>query len=369
MKMKFFLVSILIVLVCFSAQALEKQKGSLKLILHEGQGRFSLYATAMTPDETLIPLFVDDDPRTSSLSVLFDNTIYKMGENSKFVEKVVDAGDGAKFIWTSPLLKITEEFSFLEAGASPLQEGLKIVITVENKSEQNAQIGVRMLFDTILGEKSDTHFMTDTTNLVAREALLKGPSMSQFWISPLINSSRGDGLLVLTDATYVTLPDEIIFANWKRLVEASWSYTVNSTKGFSFHPYSFNDSAVSQYYDPLMVKKGESRQVVLVLGNSSSFEIQKSSYIAKTDGDKQTGTQEDKANIADSASGRTEGSSGAILKNFTRGNYDVIQGEVAYINQLIQEMNKKIALGEKVTGAELERYRLMVKEIQSRAQN
>jgi len=56
------------------AWPLEVSEGRLKLVLHQGMGRFSLYLDGMA-------LFVDQDPRTSGLSLLLDDRVYKLGDS------------------------------------------------------------------------------------------------------------------------------------------------------------------------------------------------------------------------------------------------------------------------------------------------
>ena len=63
--------------------------------------------------------------------------------------------------------------------------------------------------------------------------------------------------------------DRIVFANWKRLSDASWSYETSASRDFSLQPYSVNDSAVSQYYDPRLLAPGAQATVTIVLGKFS----------------------------------------------------------------------------------------------------
>jgi hypothetical protein len=58
----------------------------------------------------------------------------------------------------------------------------------------------------------------------------------------------------------------VVFANWKRLNEASWSYESASTRNFNQLPYSINDSAAAQYYPQRKIAPGETYSVTLVMG-------------------------------------------------------------------------------------------------------
>jgi hypothetical protein len=73
----------------------------------------------------------------------------------------------------------------------------------------------------------------------------------------------------MTSGAGVTVPDRVVFANWKRLSDASWSYESSADRTFSQLPYSVNDSAVSQYYDPRAIPPGTEVTITLLLGKFS----------------------------------------------------------------------------------------------------
>jgi hypothetical protein len=62
--------------------AVEIDSGKVRLILYEGIGRFSLYTRS--PAMEYIPLFVDQDPRTSGISLVVNDKIYKLGDSAEF---------------------------------------------------------------------------------------------------------------------------------------------------------------------------------------------------------------------------------------------------------------------------------------------
>ncbi|RPJ09263.1 MAG: hypothetical protein EHM28_02025 [Spirochaetaceae bacterium] len=366
---RFLLPLLLLAVFIFPLGSLEKTQGNLKIVLHEKTGKFSLYSALGESGKELFPLLVSNDPRTTSLSVVVNNTIYVMGESGQFRQTVEDLPTGARYVWLSPALKVTQEFTFLKAGETPLTEGISVKINVENRSERPASIGIRFLFDTYLGEKTATHFMTDRESLVAMEKTVMAADMGAFWISPLIGAGKGDGFIVLTSGGDITVPDSVVFANWKRLKDASWDYRGISTRDFSYYPYSFNDSAVCQYYNPASIAKGATRTVVVVMGNSSTFQTQKGTIVAsiQTTDQVRTARSQDRTSVAESASDVTGSSLGAILKSFTRGNYDLVKEEVAYINELVRNINERIAAGKPVSNEDLATLRAMLQEIETRA--
>ncbi len=251
--------------------ALELNEGKMKIIIHEDSGSFSAYYLDDINSGKYIPLLFEKDPETSILSIMVNNKIYKMGNTSGFSMDVYSTPFGGKIIWESRVLKVTEEFSFLKSNASSLSDGFKITITVENISDQNNLIGITYLFDTYLGEDQNAHFTLDSGISIASEDSYS----SQFpnsWISPS-SDTNVKGLQGMIRGPGITVPDKIIFANWKRLQDNMWNFQVKRSRNFNLIPYSINDSAISVIYDPIKVLSNSSREVAIILGgyNNSSF--------------------------------------------------------------------------------------------------
>jgi hypothetical protein len=254
------------VLVAPSARALDLTDGRLKLTLHEGIGRFSLSYLNRLAGGAWVPLLSSQDPRTTMLSIVVGNKVYRMGESAEFSEVVEKVGSGARFVWKSSFLQVTEQFSFIPAIGASAATGIRIEIVLRNLSEQELNAGVRYLFDTYLGEAGFVHFRTEAVTQMTRETVLNARDKAAFWVSPLVGDSEDLGLQVMSSGTGITVPDRIVFANWKRLSDSSWSYETSAARNFSTLPYSVNDSAACQFYDPKGIPHGTEASVVLALG-------------------------------------------------------------------------------------------------------
>ena len=151
---------LLISIFLFSTAAFAKDitGGNLTLTIHEGSGRFSLYAA--DSEQNKVPLFLDKDPRTSFVTILAGNKIYRMGDTFEFRQNVEYTENGAKITWTSRSYSINQDFTFVTPLQTSDSTALRITLTIENLSENTVEIGVRYLIDTHLGEKS-IHFFTE----------------------------------------------------------------------------------------------------------------------------------------------------------------------------------------------------------------
>jgi len=236
--------------------ALEIESETYELEVHERIGRFSLYAKT---DDGPVPMFVADDPTTSYISILSQNRIYRLGDSFEFRQNAQLTETGARMTWTSSRLSIEVDID-IESFSYALLE-----MTVTNTSETDLEVGVRMLIDTYLGEDG-THFATpDTTVNGERE----------FAAAPLFIQSGPDStpsLYLWFGTAGATSPNRVILANWKRLDDTSWSYTVNTNRNFNVLPYSINDSAVSLYYNPETLARGDSRYIRVIFATDEPIQ-------------------------------------------------------------------------------------------------
>jgi hypothetical protein len=274
--------AVLLCLCAFAAGGLDLTEGRLRLTLYEGIGRFSLSYLSNSRESAYTPLLVAQDPRTTSLSIVVGNKVSRLGEGSEFTQSVERTPEGARFMWKSALLTVTESFSFVSSEGSSSANGLRVDLEVKNTSRQDLMVGLRYLFDTYLGEASFLHFRTNTVPDVTRELTVSGDAMPQYWVSPLADDPEELGLQVMTGGEGITVPDKVVFANWKRLNDASWSYATSSSRNFNLLPYSVNDSAVAQYYEPRKLGKGASFAVTLCMGKytPAGFALKKPVVVA-----------------------------------------------------------------------------------------
>jgi len=249
-----------------SLPAFEVQRGKLKLVVNDKTGRFVLWGTQDIAKPVWTPLFLADDPTTSKWKLQVGEKAVVLGDDSAFTTQVEGTDTGAKVTWTGKTLVASLSFDFLISISSVVADGLRLGLSVVNVSEAKVKVGVRWVLDTNLGEKRE-HFRLSSGEPVASETKLDG-TFPDYWAS---RSAVDDqfGLIVMVGKGS-TPPSKVIFANWKRLDDAAWDFASKLGRDFNLLPYSFNDSAVAQYYDSLELAPGASRNVVTLLGLQSA---------------------------------------------------------------------------------------------------
>jgi hypothetical protein len=253
----------------FLAGAAEFTDGSVRLVLHEETGRFSLYSIHENSRGRYEALFADQDPRTSFLSISFNDRIYKLGDTSSFRIRIGEGGGGGSkpsFVFESSFLLVTQEFSFIKTPGQDASNGIAMRITIENRSPQQAQAGARFLLDTDLGENSSQAPFSTDKHPIDSEIFFEKGSPGGWWISR--NEQRSLLGSMFGAAETGEEADSLYFANWKRLNDVSWKIPYQQGRNFNLPPYSVGDSAVCYYFEPRPLNRGETCSFTILLAAS-----------------------------------------------------------------------------------------------------
>jgi hypothetical protein len=227
----------------------------------------------MTSPSHYEAFFVDQDPRTSFLSIMVNDRIYKLGETSVFRTRTGGTRQNPAIIFESSFLSVTQEFTFIKTPGSQASNGVRITLRLENRASRQASVGIRLLLDTNLGEGgSQPHFLIDSRP-VSSETLIENGGTEERWVS------RNNRLSLMGSmAAGERRPDAVHFANWKRLSDVSWKLAYSAGRNFNYPPYSVGDSAVCYYFNPLPLARGETQDFSLYL----SSEDEQGFYIQNT---------------------------------------------------------------------------------------
>ncbi len=345
-------VIVLLLVSAAALQALDISQGRMKVSLIEGTGRFTVSYMTDTGNSVYKPFLVSNDPRTSMVMVAIGNKVYTLGESLDFRMSVEKTEKGARFLWQSSLIVISEEFGFVTSAGAPAADGISIALTVKNVSNQDLSVAVRMIFDTYLGEASFVHFKTDSAAEITRELTISKAERTAYWASPLVGDPDNFGVICPLTGNGVTRPDRIVFANWKRLTDSSWGYETVPSRNFNLMPYSVNDSAVSHYFDTKPVAKGSEMTITTILGkyNPSGYVVGSASGQTSTD-------YADTLSTLKAALAEGTGVKDALLAS---------KMDIATIDRLIAYINKRLASSDAIGSDELAALKKIIAELTDR---
>lgn len=182
-------------------------------------------------------------------------------------------------------------------------------------------------------------------------------------------------MLVMTSGEGITIPDKVIFANWKRLNDASWSYPTSTARNFNLLPYSVNDSAVSQYYEPRKLSRGSTMTVTICLGKytPAGFALKKPAeapvVAAAAPAVEQPAVVQppivelppvvEPVPVAELPAPSPEAPAARVQPN--------VRADMAAVNALIAEIDVHIAAGREAVEADIERLKAALAELKGRA--
>jgi hypothetical protein len=252
----------IIALVAGSPGALELEQGDLRVELDERSSRF---AVLVRSDSGWLSLFFPDDLLSTSVEVLEENQVFRMGDSGRFSQRVEQAEFGPRFVWESATLRISQTFEPIRGLDSVSENGVQIRTSVLSLAEQPREVGVRFILDSYLGERQNRHFELADGSLIEQESRID-PADTLYVVSRN-GSNAQSGLQLMIGTPTVTRPEAVYLTNWQRASESPWNYDFNPTRNFNRLPYSINDSAILLRYGTEVLETGERYEVITRLGD------------------------------------------------------------------------------------------------------
>ncbi len=251
-----------------SAFGLEAKDGRIKLVVDDRTGRFSLYYLVDVTRNRYEPLLYDQETRTTYATLMVDGKAFRLGDAPEFRIAVSREASGkVRVEYRSSFCVVRQLFSFVTSPGAPMADGVTIQYSIENVSKAESAIGLRVLLDTYVGEKSAAHFVAQGVGPLVSERALSG-DYADSWVRGLGSAELSAANLQVLLGEPATRPDTLLAANWKRLNDSSWFFEANPSRNFTLLPYSINDSALALYYEPAPVRPGSTRAVVVGLSQA-----------------------------------------------------------------------------------------------------
>jgi hypothetical protein len=347
---------IAVAFICLSSlAALEVKDGLMKVVLFEDSGRFGVYYLSDVAKGTYVPLLFDRDPRTSSLNLLVDGKLYRMGESADFRIGFRRNGTGADFIFKSSFCTLTQNFSFVKSAGASLSDGVAVTITFENASEKDEYAGLRLILDTYLGEGGTSHFSSNLRQRVTGETRLDARSKDE-WIASVEEGKTG--LAVPLSTADAVRPDAIVLANWSRLDSAAWDFEYNQTRNFTLQPYSINDSAIAMDWDATVIQRAKSRSVAFILsgfkgGVPGAYE---KGALQAAASDSSASAASGKPFVAPSGSAQATG----------QGTLASVQTDYMVVDDLLKRLNAALQPDASLSTADIDAMRKVLEELKAK---
>ncbi len=155
-------------------------------------------------------------------------------------------------VWNKNNLEIKQEITIVDNPRDGInKDTFDIKYTIKNNNTFTAYAGIRILFDTQLGNNDNSPIIVRGEGRIIQEKKWIGIDIPQAWVTydnidnPQI---KAEGILSLYGATK---PDQLIIGQWDYMKEDAnlWDYAV--------HPQDITDTAVAIFYNPVTILTGE----------------------------------------------------------------------------------------------------------------
>ncbi len=232
-------------------------EGNVAITLRGGTGSFNIYGLAKNSKSTVFS--VADDSSSSYFSVLYDGIEYRLNYAAAVTPEVRELDGSCQLAYTlEKSLQVVLDFSILKSSPDVASDMVKISVYTTNLTEQKHTVGVKALFDTILGENTDWHFV-----MADGEKINSETQYTDLKDNPWISSSNGKTSVQLIYSGKTISPLQALsVANRDSLYRSTWIPVVNPEKGFS-SVLAYNNSAVCLNWPSVELEGGKTNVITM----------------------------------------------------------------------------------------------------------
>jgi hypothetical protein len=250
-----------------SGTAVKCESGKIRLILQGSIGTCRLYAVGK--DGTAVPVFVDYDEFTSSYFILrAGKTEYKLNESNGVAAGAVRTDSGGRLVYSVPnTADVSIEFTPEKTRPDSDDDMLRVQITVTNREPRTDTFALKAVFDTVLGEKTDTHFSTAQTKSINSETQYR-TMKNEKWV---MSQGAGYGVQLLLYGGDITPPSLVTLGNKDIISLPLWEPVASPARSFD-NVMSYNNSAVAVNWEKTGIKPSGSSSVIFYIVVSADGE-------------------------------------------------------------------------------------------------
>lgn len=247
----------------------------IRLVVNNGPneaGRFSIITTGGDPklatskNQQLI--YGGNTPWTSFTTIRIDDANYVFGgptdrraglgaNYGTVVSGPKVTGDSIVTACQFGDIVVTQELGFSRGMQSRMLDTASITYRISNQGKAPHQVGIRVLLDTKLGPNDGAPVRVGT-NAIKTATDISGEKLADYWQA----FDKFPDCSVVSQGTYkdsgLTVPDEVIFADWGTLADDVWQPQLDPTQGFVRKGEDEDDTATALFWNPVSVEPGKS---------------------------------------------------------------------------------------------------------------
>jgi hypothetical protein len=214
-------------------------------------------------DDNARLMFGHPAPATGATTLLVDGNPYWNYGNVTPIGTLVSppqtAGGVNTMVCEANGIRMTQRLQLAQSSSTGREDTLRVEIILENVDSIPHDAGLRIMWDTQLGDNDGAPFRVPGIGEVTQEREALGdevPPFYQVFDSLADPQIIAQGTLSGGDAVR---PDRVVWCQWSRVNDTPWDFTVDPMQNIS-------DSAVATYWNPTTLQPGQSRRIVTYYG-------------------------------------------------------------------------------------------------------
>ncbi|HDR8220266.1 TPA: hypothetical protein QC102_004767 [Bacillus cereus] len=224
-------------------------------------GRFTIGTIAGdegNPNDNNKPLmYGHPNPNTSYTTIRYNGQDIIFKPQKQWFEEETSSHVSEQKI--DDLITINQYINIVKNNGTGKEDVVKIRYTAENIAPFNSEIGLRIMMDTMLGSNDAAPFRIPGKEEVTKELEMNGEALPSYW-QAFDNLAEPSVIAQGTlENTLGEKPNKIQFANWRRLYDKSFDYSVDSSQPIG-------DSAVAIYWENQTVQSNSKKEFVTYYG-------------------------------------------------------------------------------------------------------
>ncbi len=244
------------------------KSGKLRIVLAQKTGSFNIFAKGEGKEETA--LFSNIEGSVSTFfSAKIGNTIYRLNKDAGVNKELRRLGSGAQLAFSiENKMQVAVDFTTVASVMGIPDDMVKVTVFVSNISDKPQDIGIKGVFDTILGEGTDYHFISSAGRRINGEK-----QFYDFKKDRAVVSTNGKtSLQIVLDGSTVTPVECISFANRDSLEASAWIPVIVDSRSFN-SVLAYNNSSVSVNWPVEKYAPGETKNIVFFLAAGTDHQM------------------------------------------------------------------------------------------------
>ncbi|MCC7494766.1 MAG: hypothetical protein IT204_20585 [Fimbriimonadaceae bacterium] len=232
----------------------------------DGRYNFGAYpngaSSASGPNSFNLSYSWPNGPGSSYTTIRVDGNDIVYGTDGTALTVPVSTGDENVSAWQYGDLVVAQRLVLVNGPNSGLADTVQIEYTIANTGTVPHDVGVRVMWDTMLAGNDSAPFRVPGVGALTTEMEFSGTGLPGFWFAfnDLSDAATAaQGTLVAPGAV---APDRFIIGSWSRLQSTKWDYTAQTGSPNG-------DSGVAMYWNPQTIAPNSTRQVATYYGLGS----------------------------------------------------------------------------------------------------